>query len=197
MGSFTLRSRLQSCSTTVNVERCFQTSFPLQASLLSFSPIFRYIHPSLCICVCVRVCTCVCSGGGDDGRVWSPDSVVPFLRPIVLHQARRDVISLSQAQPLYNASLPECVYVCVCVCVYFHPANNASLHVSPRALLAFLPVSLPSESRVICSRHIYRTDLCLLRCTRTLTHIHTHTHTHTHRCRVLPWHRPDNSAQNE
>lgn len=111
----------------------------------------------------------------DDGRVWCTDGVVPFLRPIVLHQAQWDVISLSQAQPPTMLHY-LCVCVCVSVCVHFHPANNASLYVSPRAPLTFLPVSLPSESRVICSSHIYRADLCLIR-----KHIYRHMRAHTHK----------------
>ena len=88
--------------------------------------------------------------------------------------------------PSYNASLPVYMCVCVCLCVCLcvsvcvrpHPANNASLHVSPMAPLTFLIVSLSSESRFICSRHIYRADLCLLRDTHTHTHTQTHTLTH-------------------
>ena len=161
-------AEVQGCSTAAEVERCFQTFFPLQASLLSLSSTFRYIHPSLCLCVCVCV-----GQGGDDGRVWCTDGVVPFLRPIVLHQAQRDVISLSQAQPPTMLHyLRVCVCVRTCECVYSHLANNASLRVSPRAPLTFLPVSLPSVSRVICSSHIYRADLCLFR----RTHMHTQTH---------------------
>ena len=182
----------------MRLEYRFQTSFPLQAPLISFSSTFRYVHPSLCVCVCACVCVCVCDGDS----VWCADGVVPFLRPIVLHQAQRDVISLSQAQPPTMLHyLCMCVWVCICVCAcvclceYSHPANNASLHISPRAPLTFPPVSLPSESHVICSSHIYRADLYLLRSTHThaYTCIHMHTHMHTLRC----WCHPDISAHHE
>lgn len=67
-------------------------------------------------------------------------------------------------------NIQQCFITCICLCVsvWSHPTNNASLRVSPRAPLTFLPVSLPSEGHIIRSSHIYWADLCLLR--TTLTH---------------------------
>lgn len=83
----------------------FQTFFPLPESLLSIILTIRYIYLSLCVCVCVFVGKMMVQLGAD--------RVVPFLWPIVLHQARRDVISLSQAHA------PTMLhYLCVCECIF-------------------------------------------------------------------------------
>lgn len=87
----------------------------------SFPPIQPHfqVHPSTLVCVCVFVC-----------RVWCIDCVVPFLRPIVPHQAPLDVISPSQAKP---STMLHYLY-CVCACVCLSPCKQCFITSVPELL---------------------------------------------------------------
>lgn len=141
-----------------NVGQEVELSHNEEKQSVIFRPFFHFLSPcylsSWLSGTSIYRCVCVC---------WEDDGTVGCRQGgsiSTAHCPPSGTTGCYQPQPgscSYNASLP------VCARMHFHPANNASLHVSLRAPWTFLPVSLPSVSHVICSSHIYRADLCLLR----------------------------------
>ena len=176
----------------MRLEYRFQTSFPLQAPLISFSSTFRYVHPSLCVCVCVHVCVCV----------WWWFSLVRRRCGSIstAHCPPSGTTGCYQPQPgstPYNASLPVyvcvSVYMCVCVCVFVWVFSSCKqcfiTYLSQGSFNISSCLITQWESCYLFQSYLQSRPLPPQKHAYTCIHMHSHAYTHAHTSLLVSsWH---------
>lgn len=98
----------------INVGQEVELSHNEEKQSVIFRPFFHFLSPCYLSSWLSGTSIVVCVFVGKMMVQLGADRVVPFLRPIVLHQARRDVISLSQAHAptmLHYLCVRECIFI--------------------------------------------------------------------------------------